>query len=60
MGLKNFVCLGWQGTECGESCEEGKFGQDCMKDCQCRNEALCNPVDGSCNCTSGFTGSKIL
>ena len=34
----------------------GTYGVNCSQTCQCQNEATCSAVDGSCNCTAGFTG----
>lgn len=46
------------GQTCEEQCESRKFGQGCQENCECQNGALCNPVDGSCNCTHGFKGLR--
>ena len=29
---------------------------NCSQNCQCQNGANCSTVDGSCDCTPGFTG----
>ena len=34
----------------------GTYGVNCSQTCQCQNEATCSAVDGSCECTAGFTG----
>jgi len=39
-------------------CPEGKFGLNCLKDCQCANNASCNPVNGDCSCPSPWEGAK--
>ena len=38
------------------ACSPNEFGQGCIQQCQCRNGALCNAVNGSCTCTAGYTG----
>ncbi|PRD28419.1 UNVERIFIED_CONTAM: drpr [Trichonephila clavipes] len=50
----------WKGSNCDKVCDPGAYGQDCSKQCQCMNSASCNPVDGSCNCTYGFKGSRKI
>ena len=39
-------------------CVQGKFGHRCLQPCQCQNNALCNHVNGSCDCSQspGWTG----
>ena len=38
-------------------CPTGTYGQDCSMTCKCKNSAACNPVDGTCTCTAGYTGA---
>ncbi|KAH9507492.1 hypothetical protein Btru_051291 [Bulinus truncatus] len=40
-------------------CIVGFFGQNCLKQCHCLNNELCNKTDGFCNgwkCDRGYTG----
>lgn len=41
------------------ACTEGTYGQNCASPCNCSstNTKTCNPVNGSCNCKSGWTGT---
>lgn len=41
------------------ACDEGKYGEECMHSCSCRNNATCDHVTGICNCSSvkGKTGT---
>ena len=42
---------------CDRPCENGKYGPQCLSKCSCNlNNSICNVVDGSCNCTKGWTG----
>lgn len=45
-----FLTLVWTG------CPLGKWGRDCEMDCKCQNGATCDPFDGNCMCTRGWTG----
>ncbi|XP_022275797.1 N-acetylglucosamine-1-phosphodiester alpha-N-acetylglucosaminidase isoform X2 [Canis lupus familiaris] len=47
---------GWTGSNCSEACSNSSFGEDCAMKCRCQNGAACDPVWGTCTCTSGFTG----
>lgn len=37
-------------------CSAGKWGKSCETDCMCQNGASCDPFDGKCICTRGYTG----
>ena len=37
-------------------CPFGKYGKECKKSCRCANGASCDPYDGKCTCTRGWTG----
>jgi len=37
-------------------CPEGMFGLNCTKKCACRNDAKCDPIDGTCTCEPGWKG----
>ena len=42
---------------CDRPCENGTYGDQCMSKCSCNlKNSVCNGVDGSCNCTKGWTG----
>ncbi|XP_041696619.1 sushi, nidogen and EGF-like domain-containing protein 1 isoform X1 [Coregonus clupeaformis] len=36
------------------ACIQGFYGDNCEEECLCQNGGVC--VDGTCDCTSGFTG----
>ncbi|XP_055340788.1 protein draper-like isoform X2 [Paramacrobiotus metropolitanus] len=38
-------------------CPAGKWGQQCQKDCACRNGAICDAINGRCECTDGWQGA---
>jgi len=48
---------GYLGRGCLTSCPAGKWGQDCANTQDCNGMTL-NPVDGSCQCLSGWTGGS--
>lgn len=51
------ICLhGYHGDNCSASCDLGWYGYQCNQQCQCENNATCDPVSGSCICPPGFTG----
>uniref|UniRef100_A0ACB8G6J1 Uncharacterized protein n=1 Tax=Sphaerodactylus townsendi TaxID=933632 RepID=A0ACB8G6J1_9SAUR len=35
----------------------GRYGKKCAVPCKCANHSICHPVDGSCDCAPGWTGS---
>ena len=39
-------------------CDDGKFGQNCTKDCHCEDEVACSKTTGRCpsDCLSGWVG----
>ena len=37
-------------------CPAGRYGTQCLLQCQCENGATCDPVGGRCNCTKGWMG----
>lgn len=39
-------------------CEQGTFGFSCAQVCECEDGAPCDPVTGSCLCSSGKTGPR--
>ena len=39
-----------------KACPEGRYGSQCLMQCNCENGATCNPVNGQCNCSAGWTG----
>ncbi|KPM11773.1 hypothetical protein QR98_0103480 [Sarcoptes scabiei] len=41
-----------------QACPNGRYGPKCDQECSCENEANCDPVDGHCNCLSGWIGKK--
>lgn len=45
------------GAECDTSCEDGKWGENCNRDCRC-NGASCEQTTGTCHCPPGTTGNN--
>eukprot|EP01137_Pigoraptor_chileana_P010990 Opistho-2@61203 len=43
-------------TKCEYPCPEGKYGLGCLGTCNCKNGALCNRANGTCECTPGWMG----
>lgn len=42
------ICkTGWDGSICNRQCPLLKYGKGCLKDCQCKNNALCSPINGN-------------
>lgn len=39
-------------------CEQGTFGLNCSRSCDCADDAPCDPVSGRCICSSGKTGVR--
>jgi len=37
-------------------CPDGRYGAQCLRFCECENGGACDPVDGRCSCTPGWTG----
>ncbi|XP_041366697.1 multiple epidermal growth factor-like domains protein 11 isoform X2 [Gigantopelta aegis] len=56
-----FCCPGYYEDPYGncKACPPGRYGMDCKNQCSCPETAyeLCNHVNGSCTCTSGWTGA---
>ncbi len=48
---------GWKEPNCSSPCDPGSHAYGCRKNCNCLNDASCDPTSGSCNCTPGWTGS---
>lgn len=46
-------------TQClSSACEEGRYGPDCERECQCDNGGTCVPSTGACECPAGFIGAR--
>lgn len=41
-------------------CAPGRWGESCLMECQCRNGASCDRVNGNCHCLPGFVVSTLL
>lgn len=61
----NAICQnGFTGISCQEKCPKNKFGQNCIKYCNCFENQTCNHISGTCppidtdpyGCNIGFTG----
>lgn len=44
------------GVQCETRCPAGKYGEDCMKDCNCKNNSSCDAITGNCICSRGWQG----
>lgn len=49
-----------QGADCGTPCLPGTYGVNCSSVCNCKNEAICSPVDGSCACKAGKCVFRLI
>ncbi|XP_066272580.1 uncharacterized protein [Branchiostoma lanceolatum] len=47
---------GRRGDRCEHPCGHGTFGWNCSKKCNCKNNAPCDPVSGSCICAKHHWG----
>lgn len=47
---------GWMGESCHEKCPEGRFGENCLKQCVCLNNGTCDSILGNCFCKPGYRG----
>jgi len=41
-----------------EACSVGRYGDECGQSCHCMNGASCDPVNGTCTCAPGWSGSN--
>ena len=41
-------------------CRHKMYGQNCMKMCKCRNNALCDHKTGFCRCNAGWIGELYI
>ena len=39
-------------------CPQGRYGDQCLQQCQCKNGAVCHPATGQCQCSAGWTGQS--
>ena len=53
------VCpSGYYGDQCQFTCPSNMlYGEQCINECACSVNGNCSPVDGSCDCNPGYTGS---
>ena len=52
-GVDGFLCLcrlGYAGSTCTETCDDGAFGPDCSLECSCQNGGTCGALTGECYC----------
>lgn len=45
----NFVLFRFEGLKCDRPCNGKTFGLKCRQQCNCENDAPCNPVNGTCS-----------
>ncbi|XP_056017458.1 receptor-type tyrosine-protein phosphatase epsilon-like [Ostrea edulis] len=48
---------GWKTPHCKQACDNGTYGLNCSQNCSQNCLDICDSVDGSCTCSSGWTGS---
>lgn len=48
----------FSGVKCESQCPDGKFGSNCDKTCDCKNNSSCDPDTGVCYCTPGWQGDN--
>ncbi|XP_056019826.1 receptor-type tyrosine-protein phosphatase alpha-like [Ostrea edulis] len=48
---------GYLGSFCNKPCDNGTYGLNCSQNCSQNCLDVCDSVDGSCTCFSGWTGS---
>ncbi|XP_056017463.1 multiple epidermal growth factor-like domains protein 11 [Ostrea edulis] len=48
---------GYLGSFCNKPCDNGTYGLNCSQNCSQSCLDICDSVDGSCTCSSGWTGS---
>ena len=46
------------GTVCEHECQNGKYGSNCTKTCDCMNDSGCDKATGACQCRPGYSGLK--
>uniref|UniRef100_A0A8D8M538 Multiple epidermal growth factor-like domains protein 10 n=1 Tax=Cacopsylla melanoneura TaxID=428564 RepID=A0A8D8M538_9HEMI len=51
---------GYGGPICATPCNEGTWGQNCSRRCECYNQAQCDVVTGECRCEPGFEGKDCM
>ena len=49
--------LHFLGVKCNTICEASHYGSDCSSSCYCEHGS-CDPHDGGCVCSRGFSGPK--
>uniref|UniRef100_A0A1I7W842 Multiple epidermal growth factor-like domains protein 10 n=1 Tax=Heterorhabditis bacteriophora TaxID=37862 RepID=A0A1I7W842_HETBA len=52
------VRLTTSGVTCEQSCEDGKWGENCALQCNCSDGHRCDPATGKCICDHGYTGDR--
>jgi hypothetical protein len=45
---------GWDGKMCSRTCPFYTYGKGCHNTCNCKNDAQCSPVNGTCICAAGM------
>ncbi|XP_056017456.1 receptor-type tyrosine-protein phosphatase epsilon-like [Ostrea edulis] len=48
---------GYLGRTCNKPCDKGTYGLNCSQNCSQNCLGNCDNIDGSCMCSSGWTGS---
>ncbi|VDI50988.1 Hypothetical predicted protein [Mytilus galloprovincialis] len=61
-GNCTFGCIsGWTGEKCGQACNGGKYGKDCLQECSANClTPPCDHITGECSngCNDGWLGSN--
>jgi Laminin EGF-like (Domains III and V). len=50
---------GWDGKMCSRPCPFYTYGKGCRNNCNCKNDAQCTPVNGTCICAAGVQLSGL-
>ncbi|KAG8145220.1 hypothetical protein E2320_013578, partial [Naja naja] len=56
-GLQALCFHHFRGEICSITCPPGSYGINCSLVCNCNNDGMCSPGDGSCFCREGWQGT---
>lgn len=43
---------------CVAECDVGRFGEECLQQCDCENGGRCDRRTGRCRCSAGWIGER--
>ncbi|KAA0192959.1 hypothetical protein HAZT_HAZT011793 [Hyalella azteca] len=52
-----FCKPGYRGVNCESRCHRGRYGENCSRSCDCKNDGSCHPETGKCQCERGWSGT---